>query len=172
MLNIKKRLITLPDRFTSFELQKVFEQCYNTQCLNSAGVTASGAVATWSTANAVTYVINGVTLSKAALATQAVPTACALTAVGFQAVVFMVGLDAYGNMTTYVGPVASSSSSAADALSKLFYPQIPDGICVIGGVIIQSAATAFVPGTTLMNAAGITPVPISTVGPFFPVSPV
>lgn len=171
MLNIKKRLITLPNAREAFELQKVFEQCYNTQCLTSAGVTASGAVATWST-SALTYILNGVTLAKAALTTQAVPAAAALTATGFQAVVVVIGLDIAGNMTQYVSQVATSANSAADALGKLIYPQIPDGIVVIGGYIVQSNATVFTPGTTLFNAAGITAVSFNTVGPFFPVSPV
>jgi hypothetical protein len=171
MLNIKKRLITLPNAREAFELQKVFEQCYNTQCLSSAAITASGAVATWST-SAVTYVVNGVTVAKGALTTQAVPAAAALTATGFQAVVFMIGLDVAGNVTTYTSAVATSTSTAADALSKLVYPQIPDGVVVIGGVIIQSNATAFTPGSTNFNAAGITAVAFNTVGPFFPVSPI
>lgn len=171
MLNLKKRLITLPNRIEAFELMKVFEQCYNTQCLTSAAIQATGAVATWST-SALTYVVNGITIAKAALTTQAVPAACALTNTGFQNVVFMIGLDVAGNVTTYAGPVATSANSAADALSKLTYPQIPDGVVVIGGVIIQSNATTFTPGTTNFNAAGITATAFNTVGPFFPVSPI
>lgn len=171
MLNIKKRLINLPNARESFELLKVFEQLFNNQCLTSAGVTASGAVATWST-SALTYIVNGVTRAAAALTTQAVPAAATLTAAGFQAVAVTIGIDSQGNMTQYVSPVATSTSSAADALGKLIYPQIPDGIVVIGGYIIQSNATAFVPGTTVFNAAGITAVSFNTVGPFFPVSPV
>jgi hypothetical protein len=172
MLNIKKRLITLPNSREAFELLKVFEQFYNNQSLTSVVPVAGGAVATWSTTNASVYLVNGTPKTVAALATQAVPAAAALIATGYQNVAVVIGQDAQGATTTYVSAVATSATSAADALSKLVFPQIPDGIVVIGGFIIQSNATAFVPATTLFNAAGITTIVFSTVGPFFPVSPV
>ena len=170
MLNIKKRLITLPNAREAFELQKVFEQCYNTQSLANVAVVAGGAVATWSTTNASMTIVNGVTVSKAAIGATAVPTAAATTATGFQVVTYTIGLDVLGNVTTYTGPVITGPN-AASALGSLIYPQVPDGVVVIGGVIIQTAATAFIPGTTLFNAAGVTALAYSVTGPFFPVSP-
>lgn len=188
MLNLKKRLITLPNAREAFELMKVFEQCYNTQCLTSAGLVAGGAVATWSTGNVVTFILNNVLMTRAALAAQAIPAAAALTSSGFQAVLITIGLvaDPAGSGTPsvqlFTGPVATSANSAADALGKVVPPMITsggtnaapigDGVVVIGQILIQSAATTFTPGVTLLNAAGITVTPINIVGPFFPVSPI
>ena len=170
MLNIKKRLITLSEARDSIELQKVFEQCYNTQCLSSAGLTG-GASATWSTANAVTYIINGNLYAKATLSTQAIPAAAALSATGQNAVMVTVGLDAAGNVNTFTSGV-STAPNAAGALAGIIPAQVSDGIAVIGQIIIQSNATVFTPASTLLNAAGITVTLLNTVGPFFPVSPV
>jgi len=168
---IKKRLINgIPDRREGFELLKVFEHLYATQSLGSAGVAFT--TTTWQTTNAVPYLINGVTYTKAAVSTQAVPTSLAWTGVAstFNAGAFVIALDSSGAITLFTTAITSSTASAANALAALVWPVIPENFCVIGAVIIQSttANTTFTPGTTNLNAAGITSTFINTQGPFYP----
>ena len=172
MLNIKKRLITLPNAREAFELQKVFEQCYNTQALGSGALAINaGSAATWKTVNTIPYIINGALYTKAAVTAQAVPAAAALSATGQNAVMITIGLDAGGNVNTFTSAPATGPSAAA-ALASIIPAQVADGVAVIGHIIIQSNATIFTPATTALDAAGITATYINIVGPFFPVSPV
>ena len=168
---IKKRLINgIPDRREGFELLKVFAHLFETQCLLSAGFTFT--LATWQTTNAIPYLINGVTYTKAAVTTQAVPAALAWAGVAgtFNTGAFVVAADITGALTTFTSAVTASTISAANSLASLVWPVIPETFCVLGAVIIQSttANTTFTPGTTVLNAAGITTTFINTVGPFYP----
>lgn len=167
---IKKRLLALPDRREAFELTKVFESLFSTQSLGSAGVAFT--TSTWQTTNTVPYLINNVLSIKPVLSAQAVPAALAFpgTASTFNAGAFLIALDSAGNVTTFTTAVTASTSSAANALSSIVWPIVPETYCVIGAIVIQSttAATPFVPGTTALNAAGITSTFINTQGPFFP----
>lgn len=174
MQAIKKRLLDIPHRQESFALIKAFETLFGNQVLGSAGLAINaGTAATWKMTNAapLVYTINGATYTKAALTAQAIPASAALTASGNQAVAVMLCLDAGGTLSTYVSAVSTGASVAA-AVSGVIYPQVPENVAVIGVIIIGSAATAFTPGTTALDAAGITTTYINVTGPFFPIPPV
>lgn len=174
MLNIKKRLQVLPNSREAFELLKALEQCYNTQCLGSAGLAINAATTpTWkmTNASALPFIINGVLATKAAATAQAIPAAAALSATGQNAVMVTVGLDITGALNLFTSPVSTAPNAVA-ALAGIIPAQVSDGIAVIGQIIIQSNATAFTPGTTNLDAAGITVTYVNTTGPFFPISPI
>ena len=174
MQGIKKRLQQAFPTNDRFQLLKAFESLFNTQALASGGLTFT--TTTWQTANVIPYQIANVTFTKAVVVTQAVPASITWGAVAstFQAGAFVIAVDNVGTISTYTSAVTSSVVTAAAALGLLVWPQVPDTVCVIGQILIQSttAATAFTPGVTALNAIGITTTFINTVGPFFPVAPI
>ncbi len=163
---IKKRLNAIYNRQEVIEIMHCFESLFNTQNLVSTALTA-GAAATFG-GSAGMYMLNGQIYTLASFTTQAVPASLALSATGFNAAAFYVGVDKTGTISTYASNISSSTVSAANALATVDLPAIPDGIVILGLYVIQSAATAFTPGTTLLNAAGITTTVINTVGPLYP----
>ena len=175
MLAIKKRLLALINTREAFELTKAFETLFNTQCLGSAALAINAATAaTWKMSNAtpLPYSITGQLYLKTAAAAQAIPAAAALTATANQAVMVTLALDAAGNITTYTSGVSVSTVSSAVAVANLIPAFVPDNLCVIGVLVIASVATVFTPGTTALDAVGITVTYINTTGPFFPIAPV
>lgn len=69
---------------------------------------------------------------------------------------YLLMLDAAGNLSVLPGPIANSADLAAGRVS-LQFPDEPINTCVIGALrIALTAGTTFVPGTTSLAAAGVT----------------
>lgn len=173
----KKRISQMEPKADNLSLGKIIESFYDTQCLGSAVLDINaGSAATWKMTNAAAlpYVINGVTFAKTAATAQAVPSAITWAGVAsvFNAGGFLVGLDSAGTVSTYPTNVTSAASAAA-ALAGIKWPAVPEGICVIGGVIVRNTAanTAFTAATTALDAANISTLYFNTIGPFFPTAP-
>jgi hypothetical protein len=67
-----------------------------------------------------------------------------------------VYLDAAGNFSVLPGPIANTAHLAAGAESLQFPPTQRDRACCGVVRIAVTANTTFVPGTTALNAAGVT----------------
>lgn len=167
MLAIKKRLAAMSDGTAAMQLQKLFEGLYNSQCLTAGNWIATAAAP--ALGNAIAVMCGGMLVMKAlGFSTAALngPT-IATTGATWQAWIFTT--DQAGNMVTYAGTPGATSAS-------ILLPYISDynGLSglpqtVIGALVINNGSgAAFVPGTTLLNVAGLNPVTINTVGPFFP----
>jgi hypothetical protein len=135
---------------------------------------ASGALANGSTAGTVQttatipFTIDGVFFSKAA--TNNIPFAIAgLSAVYGQATdgsftgavggstrLYGLYMNTAGTVTAFPGPIVNSAELAAGT-APLHFPQPQKGLVCFGVVrIAVTASTTFVPGTTALNAAGVT----------------
>lgn len=167
MLAIKKRLLALGDGTAAFQLEKLFEYLYNTQMLTAANWALTAAAP--ATGNAIMAVVGGLLSTKAAGTSTAALNGPSIPATGATWQVWLFTMDQIGTLYTYAGTPGTTAAAA-------ILPNIPDqatsGLLqvVIGGLVINNAsAGAFVPGTTLLNVAGLNPVAINTVGPFFPI---
>lgn len=126
------------------------------------------------TTNALTYSVNGVLYTKTALAAQsiavthrydgsAVSTANpAYTQPISSSVVYLVCLNAAGTVAVVQGTYAGQTVTDANNLSKIVTgtgaaPVEPDGYTCIGTITVETNASAtFIPGTTALDAAGVT----------------
>lgn len=134
----------------------------------------AGGAATVKTTNALNFAIDGVYLTKAALAVQSiVPTHDAFGApIGGQnlpvyvqpantTVYYLLSLDATGAVKVSQGSYAGQSMLYPDKQRILTgsgnVPAEPAGTVAIGLIkVATGAATAFTPGTTALDAAGVT----------------
>lgn len=179
MEKIKRFLVQDGPVAMQLGVMRSFQDLFARQSLASAALAINaGSAATWKMGNtaALPYLINGQFLTKAAATAQAVPTAITWAAVAstFNAGGFLVALDAAGTVFTYPTNVTASTVSSANALAGLVWPTVPDDKCVIGAIVVYNTAanTAFTGATTALDAANIGAQYISTVGPFYPVTPV
>lgn len=133
-------------------------------------INAAGA-ATVKTTNALSYVIDGIQYTKAALAAQAIAITSGLSYVqpALTTVYYTLGVDAAGNISvtqgSYAGQTLSADPTKGIGVSKMgaswvgdgSVPDVPDGYCPFGLMkVTTAAATTFTPGTTLLDAAGVT----------------
>ena len=131
----------------------------------SAAVLAinAGGAATFKTTGAYAYLSDGIFKAKTALAAQAFTAGHAVQAAG-TTLYYTVGLSAAGAVTTYQGSVPSANAIAAalivgQAASSVpsTIPDVPDGITAVGLIkVVTSSAATFTPGTTALDATGVT----------------
>lgn len=106
---------------------------------------------TFKTTATTIFSIKGVMYSKAAtdnLAFSSGHTALAAS----QQCVFGVCLDSSGNVTTVQGPIKDVGNDDA----VLAWPVAGDAKALIGGIIVETGATTFTPGSTDLGAANVT----------------
>lgn len=172
MQNIKKRLLSLPDKASAFTLINTFQSLFNTQMLTAATLTG-GAAAVVTTGNAFNAIVNGILVSKATGASLAVlggPT-IANTGATCQAWIFV--MDSAGTFYTLPGvPATTIAGIQLPPVNEVanFTGQSQLAQCVVGILTINNASVgAFIPNTTLLNVASLNVIFNNTVGPFFPV---
>ena len=144
-------------------------------CLTK-GVLAINAAsaATVKTTNALTYGVGGVLYTKAALAAQSIapthrfdgkPVTVADPAYVQpinSTVVYVVALNAAGTVAVVQGTYAGQQVTYGSDLSKIVtagggLPTLPAGYTPIGAIkVATNGSTTFTPGTTLLDAAGLT----------------
>lgn len=144
-------------------------------CL-SKGVLAinAGSAATIKTTNALNYSVGGVLYTKSALSAQSFaathrPDGSAVTTANPQyvqpastTVIYVVALNANGDVAVIQGSYAGQALTYVGTPSKTVtqtggVPALPAGYVPIGAVKVATAtATTFTPGTTALDAAGIT----------------
>lgn len=115
-------------------------------CLTACTLAINAAsAATFKTTGTTTYIVDGRFKTKAALSAQAfsplpgtVHTGLVIGQTGY----YIVGLDATGTVRTFEG------------IGSL--PDVADGFAPIGIIKVVAGSAAFVPGTTLLDAAGLT----------------
>lgn len=115
-------------------------------CLTACTLAINAAsAATFKTTGTTTYTVDGRFRSKAALAAQAfspipgtVHSGLAIGQTGY----YVVALDAAGTVRTFEGVGG--------------LPDVADGFTPIGIIKVVAASAAFVPGTTALDAAGLT----------------
>jgi len=76
-----------------------------------------------------------------------------------QKALYLFSVDRQGNVTVRetaaVNPNGDPAYASRDG--KIARPETPEGECAFGGIIVETdASTPFTPGTTALNAAGIT----------------
>lgn len=169
MLQIKKRLLALSDRDLAFQLEKLFENLYNSQMLTSPALTV-GATAAPTLGNAIAAVVGGLLVTKATATAMAALNGPTIQNTGSTFQAWLFAMDQAGTLTTYAGTPGATANAVvmpfvADQSSTSGLPQI-----VIGGLMINNASVgAFIPATTLLNVANVNPVPMNLTGPFFPI---
>ena len=113
--------------------------------LNKAGL-AAGTTTTISIANQTDYAIDGTVYRKAAATNAATPTTDANTGKAFvpllpnQASIFVVLLDAAGNITVAQGPVVSNADLTG-GLAAAQFPGVKDGVTAVGYLLAQAGST-------------------------------
>jgi len=153
--------------------------------LNSGALAINAAsAATFKTTATINYTVDGVFYSKAAFTAQAFP-ATAYTVKQGYSTFFLVYLDAAGAVGVAQGVPFAPETDPADGLTKSrayrvlpsnlpggastiekggylrshnspLIPDVPDGCAPIGVIKIVATGADFVPGTTALDAAGIT----------------
>lgn len=120
------------------------------------------AAATFKTTSAYVYLCDGIFKAKTALAAQAFSAGHTVQPIGLTCY-FTVGLDAAGNVTTYQGQAASGAAIAAALATGLaattvlgLIADVPNGITPVGLIKVVTTSATFTPGTTALDAAGIT----------------
>ena len=143
-----------------------------TRALSSGGLEIGSAHAyNVQTANTITYLIDGVFYSKGAAdglfslpATASVipPGGSALSATVQSTAFtndfryFVLALDSSGNGYAYISN-ANGMPAAELAPDVTLFPDIPAGLCVVGYIkVVAASGYTFTPGTTALNATGIT----------------
>ena len=144
-----------------------------TVSLAAAGLAIGTTKSKIKTANNVTYTIDGRFYTKTATDNIAIsytgPTVYQASSGGVQAVtgnftgavggssrIYLIGLDASGNVSILPGKIANTTDVTAGRVA-LEFPDAQIGICPIGALRIDlTASTAFVVGTTLLDATGVT----------------
>lgn len=142
----------------------------NTLAINLAGAS------TVKSTGAINYTIGGVFYTAAALANNAITVThradgSAVTAndaayvqPANTAVVYVLALNAAGTLAVVQGSYAGQSITFSSDKSKVVtgtgaVPALPAGYCPIGAIkVTTAAATTFTPGTTALDAAGLTVV--------------
>jgi hypothetical protein len=122
----------------------------------------AGGAATFKTTGAYAYLVDGVFKAKAALAAQAFSAGHAIQPVG-QTLYYTVGLDAAGTVSTYQG-TAPSNNQIAEALANgqpassvaSNIADVPVNVTAVGLIKVATTSAAFTPGTTALDAAGVT----------------
>ena len=158
---------------------RAIRRLFANQCLSKVALAINAAsAATIKTTGTTTYAIEGIAYSKAALAAQsfAVTHSFQGGSVALQTeaqayvqpqqttVVYVVALDAAGNVAIIQGSYAGQQITFPLDISKVItgvggVPFVATTMVPIGAVkITTAAATTFTPGTTALDAAGITAV--------------
>lgn len=141
----------------------------------SSGALASGTNSgTVQNTATITYVIDGRFYSKAATNNMSVaytgPSIYQAAAGGVQAItgqfsggangstrLYLLLLDASGNLSVLPGPIVDSAELSAGRAALAFPVVTASGVCPVGAMrIALTAGTTFLPGTTALNAAGVT----------------
>lgn len=122
----------------------------------------AASAATFKTTSAYVYVCDGIFKAKTALSAQAFSTGHAVQAIG-NTQYYTVGLDAAGAVTTYQGPAPSVYAINAALINGVAatavlgtISDVPGGITPVGLIKVTTTSAAFTPGTTALDAAGIT----------------
>lgn len=116
------------------------------------------------------FSVAGVMYSKANLSAQALTSAGTYVQPASTTVYYVVTLDSGGTVRTRQSDYAGRAMDAATATGGIgnaagnmgargdgLYPNVPSTECVIGMVkVTTDASTTFTPGTTLLDAAGLT----------------
>jgi hypothetical protein len=143
--------ICLGDVFT-----KVLRTLLGNRCFTKA-ICAIGSTATKikTTTNTVQYCIDGQLYEKSAtddlfvfsdVSVQPVSTTC----------FYALCLNAAGDASVVNGEPVSTAAITAGT-SKALFPEVPETVCVVGGVKVETDSThTFTPGSTALSAAGIT----------------
>ena len=146
-------------------------------CLVFPGLTINaGGAATFRTTSALTYTIGGLALTRAALSAQAftaghrpqVPVTIGTTTYGTTAL-YLVQVNAAGTIVTKQSNIAIAGVDADGRVGgvpmpapwdqRAMLPESDDGFAPIGFLkITTNNATTFTPGTTALDATGITRV--------------
>jgi hypothetical protein len=144
-----------------------------TAALNSGALAAGTTAGTVKTTVAVTYALDGRFYSKAITDNIAISysgsSVYQAAAGGIQAVngafsggvngstrLYLLNLDASGNVTILPGAIVDSAELAAGRVA-LQFPDTPNGVCTFGAMrIAVTAGTMFTPGTTSLAASGVT----------------
>lgn len=138
---------------------------YTAQFGNAVYANSGGANTNISTTNATTYTIGGVQYNVAAITAAAAPTTDVRTGVapvallGAQACVFVIGLNAAGQLRFVQGPVVAFPVGSAIGDVIMSTPAIPANFCPIAFQVIKNKNTAgtaaWTFGTSNFNAANI-----------------
>lgn len=144
-----------------------------TMALNSGALAEGTAANTIGIAVAINYVIDGRFYSKAITDDIAIsysgPAVYQAAAGGVQNVngsftggvngstrIYGIYLNTAGAVSILPGPIVDSAELAAGRVA-LNWPDVPVGVCPIGGLrIALTAGTTFTPGSTDLSAAGVT----------------
>ena len=130
------------------------------------GTTTSGI----NTTGTLSFLNNGVLLTKAALTSQSIVPTVGLNYTAPAGTTFYVslGLDALGNVGvvqgSYAGQMLSQNPALGVGISQVgasfvgdgSMPDVPAGFTIFGIVKIVNATNPFILGTTLLGAAGVT----------------
>lgn len=174
MEKIKTFLVGIAAALLPETLLRALGCLYQTQNLVSPGLAIkSGGGSPQHLTGAIQYLINGVLYTKAAVAAADLPATISWTGAAsvYNAGGWIVGVDSGGNLSYYATNV-TSAASAASALAGIRWPTVPQGIAVIGAIVVytSTANTTFTAATTNLDATGLTTLYLNTVGPFYPMS--
>lgn len=151
-------MTTLRDSFTEVEREL---NGYRNMTAATLAINAASA-ATFKTTSAYAYLSDGVFKAKAILSAVPFSTGHAVQPIGLT-MYYTVGLDAAGAVTTYQGAAASANAinaalilgnAATSVLGSI--ADVPTGITPVGLIKVVTTSAAFTPGTTALDAAGIT----------------
>ena len=156
-----------------------------TCAFNSGGLAINAAsAATFKTTATINYAIDGVFYSKAAFSAQAFPATTYTVKQGYSTM-FLVYVDASGSVGVAQGVPFAQETDPADGVTKNrayrvlpsnlpggastiekggylrlqnspLIPDLPDGCAPVGVIKVVATGADFVPGTTALDAAGIT----------------
>lgn len=138
-------------------------------CFTSGGLTGGTNAGTIQTASTITYTINGAFASKAATNNVSIaytapagptynenPNGAFTGQAGGSTRLYGIFLNAGGDFSVVPGPVANTARLAAGQESLQFPAAQRDRACCGVVRIAVTANTTFIPGTTALNAAGVT----------------
>jgi len=136
----------------------ILQQAPLTACF-SVPVLAAGTTTTLSSTNAFNYTISGFSYTKAALSNTATPTTDATTGAAFLPVtkgngcVFVLGLDASGNLKVSQGQI-QALDAAGYFVTDPQLPSIATGVCPVGliGVINATTTASWTFGTNNLSS--------------------
>lgn len=134
---------------------------------NSGALSNGTTAGTIQTTATIVYCISGQFLSRAAVNNVSIafsgPTVYGTPAdgsftgaVGGSTRLYNLYLDASGNTSVVPGPIVNTAELAAGVAALQFAPMVRDRCCYGALRIAVTAGTTFIPGTTALNAAGVT----------------